>query len=95
MTKIITIDIGTSRVKCALFDEKGTMSGLESLRLKRTESPDTQDADEWFAVVCKLLQMVTSRAGDDVEAVALTGNMHALLGVDVVGKPAAEEDGVA
>ena len=89
MTKIISIDIGTSRVKCALFDEKGTMSGLESLRLKRTESPDTQDAEEWFAVVCKLLQTVTSRAGGDVEAVALTGNMHALLGVDATGKPVA------
>ena len=89
MTKIISIDIGTSRVKCALFDEKGTMSGLESLRLKRTESPDTQDADEWFAVVCKLLQTVTTRAGGDVEAVALTGNMHALLGVDATGKPVA------
>ena len=87
MTKIISIDIGTSRVKCALFDEKGTMSGLESLRLKRTESPDTQDAEEWFAVVCKLLQAVTSKAGGDVEAVALTGNMHALLGVDATGKP--------
>ncbi len=89
MTKIITIDIGTSRVKCALFDETGTMSVLESLRLKRTESPDVQDAEEWFAVVCKLLKVVTAKAGGNLEAVALTGNMHALLGVDTWGKPVA------
>ena len=89
MTRIISIDIGTSRVKCALFDEKGVMSCLESLRLKRTESPDTQDADEWFAVVCRLLQAVTSKAEGDVEALALTGNMHALLGVDATGHPVA------
>ena len=89
MAKIITIDIGTSRVKCALFDETGAMSGLESLRLKRTESPDVQDANEWFAVVCKLLKVVTDKAGDDVEAVALTGNMHALLGIDATGRPVA------
>ncbi|MBR4221378.1 MAG: hypothetical protein IKR81_09495, partial [Victivallales bacterium] len=89
MTKIITIDIGTSRVKCALFDETGAMSVLESLRLKRTESPDVQDAEEWFAVVCKLLKVVTAKAGGNLEAVALTGNMHALLGIDTWGKPVA------
>ncbi|MBR4674096.1 MAG: hypothetical protein IKP00_06475 [Victivallales bacterium] len=89
MHRIISIDIGTSRVKCALFDETGTMSVLESLRLKRTESPDVQDAEEWFAVVCKLLQEVTAKTGGQVEAVALTGNMHALLGVDATGTPVA------
>ncbi len=89
MTKIIAIDIGTSRVKCGLFDENGAMSCLESKRLKRTESPDTQDAEEWFAVVCVLLQTVTCKNGCDVEAVALTGNMHALLGADATGKPVA------
>ena len=89
MKRIISIDVGTSRVKCGLFDENGAMSCLESRRLKRTESPDTQDAEEWFAVVCKLLQTVTDKAECDVEAVALTGNMHALLGVDATGKPVA------
>ncbi|MBR3649292.1 MAG: hypothetical protein IKN52_03480, partial [Victivallales bacterium] len=89
MKRIISIDVGTSRVKCGLFDENGAMSCLESRRLKRTESPDTQDAEEWFAVVCKLLQVVASKAERDVEAVALTGNMHALLGVDATGKPVA------
>ena len=89
MSGIISIDIGTSRVKCGLFDEKGAMSCLESKRLKRTESPDTQDAEEWFAVVCTLLRMVADKAGGDVEAVALTGHMHALLGVDATGKPVA------
>ena len=89
MTRIISIDIGTSRVKCALFDERGAMSCLESQRLKRTDSPDVQDADEWFSTVCKLLQMMTAKTGSDVEAVALTGNMHALLGVDAAGSPVA------
>ena len=86
--KIIALDIGTSRIKAAAFDENGTMSGLESLRLDRAASPDRQDAEQWASVSFRLLRTVSERTGQP-EAVVLTGNMHALLGVDAAGNPAA------
>ncbi len=88
MAKIVSIDIGTSRIKCALFDEKGTMTGLVSRRLNRAASPDTQSAEEWREVAFALLQELTA-AAETPDAVVLTGNMHALLGVDKNGVPAA------
>lgn len=86
--KIIAVDIGTSRIKAASFDETGVMSGLESLRLDRAASPDSQDASQWADASFKLLRTVSERTGQP-DAVVLTGNMHALLGVDPGGVPTA------
>ena len=77
--KIIACDIGTSRVKASVIDHEGSFISLVSERIDRTASPDTQSADEWYSILCRLLkQLDTSGA----EAIAVTGNMHALLGVD-------------
>lgn len=84
--KIIALDIGTSRIKAAAFDETGTMSGLESLRLDRAASPDSQDAEQLASASFRLLRIVSERTGQP-DAVALTGNMHALLGADPQGIP--------
>ena len=88
--KIAAIDIGTSRIKVALFSPDGEMSMLVSRRLSRTASPNTQNADVWYESVCILLKEITEKARPS--AVVLTGNMHALLGVDKTGK--AVEDAV-
>ena len=87
--KIIAVDIGTSRIKTAAFDESGRMSGLRSKRLDRAASPVTQDAEEWFTAAAGLLRELTAGLGDKPDAVVLTGNMHALLGLDGDGKPVA------
>ena len=84
--KIIAVDIGTSRIKTAAFDEIGRMSGLRSKRLDRAASPVTQDAEEWFTAAAGLLRELTAGLGDKPDAVVLTGNMHALLGLDGDGK---------
>ena len=89
MSRIIAIDVGTSRIKCAAFDADGSMHGLLSQRLDRASAPDSQDAEEWFRAVSVLLRQVTAGAGQGAEAVVLTGNMHALLGVDAKGNPVA------
>ncbi len=88
MTKIISIDIGTSRIKAALFDEAGNMSGLVSRRLDRAVSPDTQSAEQWFDVTAVLLRELTAE-NEPAQAVVLTGNMHALLGIDKDGRSVA------
>ena len=86
---IIAIDIGTSRIKTACFDESGNMSHLLSQRLDRASSPGTQEAEEWFSVTAGLLRELNSGLFSPADAVVLTGNMHALLGVDSSGVPVA------
>ena len=87
--KIIAVDIGTSRIKAACFDEYGNMSHLHSLRLDRADSPCTQNAEQWFSVSAHLLRKVTAELQTPADAVVLTGNMHALLGIDAAGNPVA------
>ncbi|MBO4513047.1 MAG: hypothetical protein J5746_09780, partial [Victivallales bacterium] len=86
----LSIDIGTSRVKCAVFDGNGVMLALRSIRLPRASSPDLQDAQVWIDTCVSLLKkMLAMPVCPEIDVVALTGNMHALLGVDANGKPLA------
>ena len=85
--KIISVDIGTSRIKTACFDESGNMSCLLSKRLDRASSPNIQDADEWFQVTATLLKELVEQIGSSPDVIVLTGNMHALLGIDRFGNP--------
>ena len=89
MSEIIAIDIGTSRIKTARFDENGTMTALYSHRLNRAASPEKQNAKQWFSVTAGLLRKLTAEHPAPADAVVLTGNMHALLGIDAKGDPVA------
>ena len=89
MAAILAIDLGTSRIKTALFDARGEMSGLLSKRLDRAAAPELQDAEAWFTVTASLLRELTAKAGNGIDAVVLTGNMHALLGIGRDGRPVA------
>lgn len=85
--RIAAIDIGTSRIKAALFDEAGQMLRLLDRRLDRAGSPDIQDAEVWSDTAEALLRELAHDAR--IDAVSLTGNMHALLGVTSDGRPVA------
>ena len=86
----LSIDIGTSRIKCAVFDAEGNMLALRSMRLPRASSPDLQDAQVWIDTCIMLLkEMLAQPDCPAIDVVALTGNMHALLGVDENGAPLA------
>ena len=89
MSSILAIDIGTSRIKAALFTPDGAMPSLLSRRLDRAASPEIQDAETWFETSVRLIRELTSKAGNAIDALVLTGNMHALLGVDADGDPVA------
>ncbi|MBO4647454.1 MAG: hypothetical protein J5806_04795 [Lentisphaeria bacterium] len=86
---IIAVDIGTSRIKTACFDETGAMRGLLGRRLDRASSPEIQEAEQWFDAASLLLRQLTADLSVSPDAVVLTGNMHALLGIDADGKPVA------
>ena len=85
--KIIAIDIGTSRIKCAVFDESGNMGALTSQRLDRAASPNTQDAEQWYSITASLLRQMTMQVDGIIDGIVLTGNMHALLGINRSGVP--------
>ena len=89
MAYITAIDIGTSRIKTAVFNEQGEMTAIRSQRLDRAASPELQDAEAWFSVTAALLRELTAETGSRIEALVLTGNMHALLGIDAEGRPVA------
>ena len=90
MASILAIDIGTSRIKTAVFNEAGEMNAIRSRRLDRAASPDRQDAEAWFTVTAELIRELTAETGSRIDALVLTGNMHALLGIDPAGNPVAE-----
>ena len=89
MPHILAIDIGTSRVKAALIDAEGKLCGLESRSVSRSESPDTQSAEEWYALAAECVRILMEKCPIRPDAVSLTGNMHALLCLDAQGKPLA------
>ena len=85
--KIVAVDVGTSRIKAAVFTASGAMAGLADRRLARMASPTTQSALEWAETTEELLRVLAGEHAPD--AVVLTGNMHALLAVDAAGEPLA------
>ena len=85
MAVFLCIDIGTSRVKTALIDDRGSMIAERSRRLDRASSPDFQNAEEWYAITAELIRDLPASPKPD--AISLTGNMHALLPIDKDGIP--------
>lgn len=80
------IDIGTSTVKCAVLDEKGTFFWCGRSRITRAGNPHRQNPEEWWEKAAFLLrEEMPSSLRSSLAGIALTGNMHALLGVDKEG----------
>lgn len=94
MTRFLCIDIGTSRVKAALLNAEGALLALEFERTERTSSPDFQNAEEWPAAAARLIRRLAEKctAAQCPDAVSVTGNMHALLGIDSSGRPVADAE---
>ena len=84
---ILAIDIGTSRVKGALFDEEGKAIGRRSVPVAMSDSADPSaheiESGAWVAAVRDIATIL----GGDVEAVVISGNGPTLLPVDAEGKP--------
>ncbi|MEV6399040.1 FGGY-family carbohydrate kinase [Streptomyces sp. NPDC051907] len=85
----IGIDVGTSTVKAAAFDERGGALAVESrpvaldIRGGRVE----QDMDEVYGAVVDVLAALTAGAGEPVELVGLTGQGDGVWLVDESGRP--------
>lgn len=79
---ILTIDIGTTNVKCILFDEEGNEI-VRNVRLNTTRYPQPffaeQDPWQWVESVASILKSMNEVCPEklrSVKAVSLTGQMH-------------------
>ena len=90
MRKVLAIDIGTTNVKAAIFDERGKM-----LSLARAEVPihspvvgsAIQHLDELYNATIKSAKSAVSIAKmAKVDAVAFSAQMHGLGAIDAKGK---------
>ena len=90
MANIAVVDIGTSRIKAALIDEHGQLKHLLSQRLARAASPARQDAAVWRSCAEAFLAELNQTAAGGIDAVAVTGNMHAMLPYNINGEPLTE-----
>lgn len=85
----IGIDVGTSMVKAAAFDERGRAVAVESrpvaldIRGGRVE----QDMDEVYGAVVDVLAALTAPGRESVELVGLTGQGDGVWLVDESGRP--------
>jgi xylulokinase len=84
---ILAIDVGTSRVKGALFDEEGRAIGRRSVPVAMRASADASaheiESEVWVAAIRDIAAIL----GGDVDAVAVSGNGPTLLPVDAGGRP--------
>lgn len=88
MAKFLGIDLGTSGVKAALFDETGAPIASASVDYPLSRPRDgwaEQDPDVWWASTVEAVRRVAA-GGDKIESVGLSGQMHGLVMLDGDGK---------
>ncbi|MFC9244311.1 FGGY family carbohydrate kinase [Streptomyces sp. NPDC057136] len=86
MTRYVGIDVGTSMVKAAAFDERGRTLAVESrpVRLDIRDGFVEQDMDEVYGAVCEVLAALGS---EGVAFTGLTGQGDGVWLVDAQGRP--------
>lgn len=85
MKYIIGIDIGTSATKSVLFDlncKEIASSTVEYPLYQPKNGWAEQKPEDWWKAVCKTLSEITVKAGGEICAVGLSGQMHGLVMLD-------------
>lgn len=81
----VSLDLGTSFIKAAIYDAGGICHGVSHVPVDSTiEGPGTyiQKAEDLFGSVLKCLRQVVEKCGQEVCAIAFTGQMAGFMGVD-------------
>ena len=90
---LLTFDLGTTRLKAALFDRRGQLLGQRSARNDEYRDGDRawQDADQWWANAVRLGSELCAAVPCDVQGIATSGRAGAavFIGRDgtVIGQP--------
>jgi len=89
---IFAIDIGTSRVKAALFNMEGTCLGLEGIDLLASHSKALTEIDAhlWLSAMIRLSErLLTREHRSSLTAIVVSGNGPTILPIDQYGEPLA------
>ena len=88
MAYFLGIDLGTSGVKAALFDETGALRASASTDYPLDRPRDgwaEQDPNVWWSSTVEAVSRVTA-GGEKIESVGLSGQMHGLVMLDGDGE---------
>lgn len=90
MKQYIGIDIGTTSLKAAVFDENGARRGFRCLNYTLNTDPKTNfiefDAEEYFRMCEKVISELKSECGE-IEAISLDTQGETLILTDENGNP--------
>lgn len=89
MSHAVAVDLGTTELKVAIVTLRGKIVWSASRELATSLGPDgsaTQDAREWWRLVCELVREGAARV-PDIAAVACTGQWASTVPVDDAGVP--------
>ncbi|MCR4578531.1 MAG: hypothetical protein K5784_11565 [Clostridiales bacterium] len=86
MARILTLDAGTSSVKCSLFDEKGQLLGARSAAYP-TYHPQNgyseQKGEDILSALSKAISELSAEPGaDSVDCIGITGTMNGCIPLD-------------
>lgn len=85
---MLSIDVGTSGVRAALFDEKGDQIERAQVVTRREMTDFAElDPDALVEEVRKTVDELQARSGRNVETTAISAFWHSLMGVDENGAP--------
>ena len=89
-TALISIDLGTTRLKVAAFDPSGALLAQEAARNHELRDGDraSQHPDQWWADTCSLLRRLLGRpelAGREVAGLSLSGRGGGAVFLDAAG----------
>jgi gluconokinase len=90
-SSVVSIDVGTSGVRAALFDERGNqIDAAQALRLRESADFTALDAHVLVAEVVETIDDLLARfAGESlpIESIAISTFWHSLVGIDTNGAP--------
>lgn len=94
MQKILAVDLGTTLIKCTLFDEAGHMLRVERLPCHLKHSAPgwaEQDVSVWYEGVCELIHTISeAHGGDEIRAICISSQGISFVPVDEQLRPLAD-----
>ena len=89
---IFTVDIGTTRVKAALFDAEGGCTGLAAVELGESDSNTYHEVDArlWLGALSDIAsRLLSGISRSSLRAIVVSGNGPTILPIDARGEPLA------
>src|SRR5215510_2561670 len=91
MTFLLSIDVGTSGVRAALFDERGHEIPGAQARSRRALASVSGlgelDADQIVTEVINTIDELLANNSRQIELIAISAFWHSLIGIDAAGLP--------